>query len=210
MLLLLFPSSISAYEGRYVHPLMPFLFILAGDGVHTLLHSAGKYRIPHWGTAMVLACIAFICYFNLVAMLASYNNEKVAIRNNHFWAVQWLQANAPKNILVATHDIGVLRYFGHYRLLDIAGLVDEQAMAANRAQRGQFEYLIERRPDYIVADGGWLLRFAHYPALTFHLYATTVAVAHPNAFGVVQLRIYRCHWDQPSKGLGQTENRSIR
>jgi hypothetical protein len=159
---------------------------------------------------MALASIALVCYFNLATILASYDNEKIALRNNHFWAVKWLQANAPKDILIATHDIGVLRYFGHYQLLDIAGLVDEQAMATNRAQSGQFDYLIEKHPDYIVADGGWLLRLAHYPALTFHLYATTVAVARPNAVNVVQLRIYRCHWDQSGNGPRQAEDLSPR
>jgi len=177
---------------------MPFLFILAGDGAHNLLHSFGKYPIPRWGTVMALSCIPFICYFNLVTMQASYVNEKVAIRNNHFWAVTWLQANAPKNILIATHDIGVLRYFGHYQVLDIAGLVDEEAMARNRAQSGQFDYLIEKRPDYIVADDWWLQQYANYPADALHLHATPVAVAHTNAFEVVQLSIYRCHWNQSS------------
>lgn len=205
LFLILFPSSISAYEGRYVHLVLPFLFILAGDGVHTLLHSTGKYRIPRWATAMILVCIASICYFNLLTVRASYDNEKVAIRNNHFWAVKWLQANAPPGILIATHDIGVLRYYGNYQLLDIAGLVDEDAMATNRAQSGQFDYLIKKRPDYIVADGWWLLHYAHYPQSAFRRYATTVAVARPNAYEVVQLRIYRCHWDQPGNGPRQAE-----
>jgi hypothetical protein len=198
MFLMLFPSSVSAYEGRYTHPLMPFLFILAGDGVHTLLHRTGRYRIPRWATVMVLACIALVCYFNLVAVRGSYDNEKVAIRNNHFWVVKWLQANAPQDILIATHDIGVLRYVGHYQVLDIAGLVDEEAMAANRAVSGRLNYLIKKRPDYIVADEWWLTHFGHYSLPDFRRYATTVAVARPNAVGVVQLRIYRCHWDQTS------------
>jgi hypothetical protein len=199
MFLLLFPSGVTAYEGRYVHPLMPFLFILAGDGFARLLHGASKYRIPRWTAVVFLAFVGSVCYFNLVSMLGSYENEKTAIRNNHFWAVKWLQANAPKDIRIATHDIGVLRYFGHYELLDIAGLVDEGAMARNQAESGQLDYLIEKRPDYIVGDESWLEGFAHYfPGL--ERYATTVAVAHPNAYGVVQLRIYRCHWDQTLTG----------
>ncbi len=199
MFLMLLPADVAAYEGRYVHPFMPFLFILAGDGINVVLHSTGKYRIPRWATAMVLACIALVCYFNLVTTLASYDNWKVSIRNNHFWAVKWLQANAPQDILIATHDIGVLRYVGRYQLLDIAGLVDEGAMARNRAHSGQLDYLIEKRPDYLVADGWWLLHFAHYSP-SFRRFATIVAVARPNSMGAVQLRIYRCHWDQPGDG----------
>src|SRR5208282_5028430 len=32
MFWLLLPVEVATYEGRYLHPLMPFLFILAGDG----------------------------------------------------------------------------------------------------------------------------------------------------------------------------------
>jgi hypothetical protein len=199
MFLWLFPSGVSAYEGRYAHPAMPFLFILAGDGLAVLLDAARKYRIPRWPALVFLAFVCSTCYFHLVSMRAKFNNEKVAIRNNHFWAVSWLRAHAPRDIRIATHDIGVLRYFGDYDLFDIAGLVDEGAMARNRAGQGQLAYLIEKRPDYIVGDQLWLTRFAHYfPQLG--RYVTTEAVAHPNAYGVVQLRIYRCHWGEPGKG----------
>ena len=53
----------------------------------------------------------------------------------------------------------------------IAGLVDEEAMARNRAQRGQMDFLIEKRPDYVVGDEWFLGHFAHYfPA--FRRYTT--------------------------------------
>ncbi len=205
MFLMLLPIESFAYGGRYLHPFMPFLFILAGDGVSVLLHSTGKFRVPRWATALFLVGTAVICYLNLLTRLGNYENGKASINNNHFWAVKWLKANAPPDILVATHDIGVLRFYGNYQLLDIAGLVDEEAMARNRAEQGQFDYLLAKRPDYIVADQLWLLRLAHYfPALK--QYVTTVAVAHPNAYGVVQLRIYRCHWDQPRSQPPPTEN----
>jgi hypothetical protein len=207
LFLMLLPNEVSAYQGRYVHPLMPFLFILAGDGVNALLHSTGKYRIPRWATAIVLACIALVCYFNLVTMLANYENEKVAVRNNNIWAVKWLQANAPPGIRVATHDIGALRYFGHYELVDVSGLTDEEAMARNRTESGQLAYLAGKRPDYLVGDDRWLGNLLHYfPGL--RRWTTPVAVAHPNAFRALKLSIYRCHWDQAGEGLRETENSS--
>ena len=41
MFWLLLPNEVGAYQGRYLHPLMPFLFILAGDGFSVLLHNDG-------------------------------------------------------------------------------------------------------------------------------------------------------------------------
>jgi hypothetical protein len=201
MFWLLLPSEVGSYQGRYLHPLMPFLFILAGDGFSVLLHKTGRYRIPRWGVAVFLAALTGIFYFNLVSLQASYVNDKAGIRNNNIWAVHWLQAHAPPGIRVATHDIGALRYLGHFDLVDVSGLVDEEAMARNRAERGQVEYLFARRPDYLVGDERWLRVLLHYfPAI--RCCATEVAVAHPNSFTTIQLRIYRFHWDQAGKGPG--------
>jgi hypothetical protein len=194
MFWLLLPNEVVTYQGRYLHPFMPFLFILAGDGFSVLLHKTGEYRIPRWAVAVFLAILGGIFYFNLVSLYDGYVNNKSGIRNNHIWAAQWLAANAPPGILVATHDIGVLRYLGRYKLLDISGLTDEEAMARNRDERGQVEYLFSKRPDYLVGDVGWLRNYLHYfPAL--RCCATPVATAHPNASEVLRLQIYCLHWD---------------
>jgi hypothetical protein len=204
MFWLLLPIEVGTYEGRYLHPLMPFLFILAGDGFSVLLHKTGKYRIPRWALAVFLAALTGIFYFNLVSMHFSYVDDKAGIRNNNIWSVEWLQANAPPGIRVATHDIGALRYLGRYELVDLSGLTDEEAMARNRDERGQLEYLFARRPDYLVGDAGWLKTFLHYfPAI--RCCATEVATAHPNALTGIQLRIYRMHWDQLDKGIVNPE-----
>jgi hypothetical protein len=200
---LLLPYEIAGYQGRYLHPLMPLLFIVAGDGFSVLLHQKGEFRIPHWGTAIFLAALAGILYFELLAMKGAYVNEKVAIENNHLWAVQWLRANAPPGARVATHDIGALRYLGRYEMVDVSGLTDEAAMARNRAERGQLEYLLARRPDYLVGDDRWLANLLHYfPGLG--CCATVVATAHPNAIRALRLRIYRFHWDQTNNNQGMS------
>lgn len=207
MFWLLLPNEVGTYEGRYLHPLMPFLFILAGDGFSVLLHQMGEYRIPRWAIAVFLAILAGILYFNLVSMQGAYVDDKAGIRNNNIWAVQWLKAHAPPGILVATHDIGALRYLGRYELVDVSGLTDEEAMAKNRAERGQVEYLFARRPDYLVGDAGWLRHLLHYfPAI--RCCATELAAAHPNALTGIRLRIYRLHWDQMGKRPPQAEGAS--
>ena len=198
MFWLLLPHEIGSYHGRYMHPLMPFLFIMAGDGLSVLLHKTGAYRIPRWSVAFCLAALAGIFYFNFISMQKHYVDDKTGIRNNHFWVVDWLKSNAPPGILVATHDIGVLRYSGHFELVDVSGLTDEEAMARNRAEHGQLEYLLARRPDYLVGDLGWFNFYLHYfPAL--NCCATLVATAHPNAYESLRLQIFRLRWDAMEK-----------
>jgi hypothetical protein len=187
-----------SYHGRYQHPLMPFLFILAGDGLGVLLHKTGDYRVPRWAWAMLLAALTGILYFNLVSARGGYLDDKANLSNNQIWAVDWLKAHAPPGILVASHDIGILSYLGHYPLIDIGGLTDEEAMARNRAEQGQGNYLFARRPDYLVGDKGWLVHYLHYSAV-LDCCATEVAVAHPNSLAAMRFRIYRMNWEPMEK-----------
>jgi hypothetical protein len=194
MFIMLLPVEVASYEGRYLHPFMPFLFILAGDGVNNLWHSAGKYRIPRWATVTVLALIVAVSYLNLDAVLYNYHNDKSIIRNNDIWAAEWLRANAPPGIRVAAYDIGALRYFGHYELVDLCGLTNEEVVEKNRTESGQVEYLLGKRPDYLVGDNFWIKKYFHFDPAK-HSNATEVAVAKTNALTTIQFRIYHFEWD---------------
>jgi len=72
-------------------------------------------------------------------MRATYENEKTAFVTTILGG-EMAASNAPPGIPSGdSHDIGALRYFGHYELVDLAGLVDEEAMARNRAELGQID-----------------------------------------------------------------------
>lgn len=195
MFWLLLPTEAGAYNGRYLHPMIPFLFVLAGDGFSELMSKPGQFKIPRWAVTIYVVLLAGTAYFNLVSAQNSYSDFKAGILNNNIWAVRWLQKNAPSGIRVATHDVGALRYLGRYELVDVSGLVDEEAMIRNRTEHGQIDYLISKRPDYLVGDKHWLQAFLHYFP-TLNSCATEVAVAHPNALIGIRLRIYRFNWDQ--------------
>jgi hypothetical protein len=198
MFIMLLPIEVASYEGRYLHPFMPLLFILAGDGVSNLWHSTGKYRVPRWATVTLLAFIIGVSYLNLDMLLYNYHNDKAIIRNNDIWASEWLQANAPAGIRVAAYDIGALRYFGRFELVDLCGLTNEEVMEVNRTESGQVKYLLGKRPDYLVGDNNWIKRFFHFDPAK-HSNISEVAVAHTNALTTIQFRIYRFKWDEAPK-----------
>ena len=67
---------------------------------------------------------------------------------------RWLQANTPKDALIAVHDVGMMRYMGGRNTLDMVGLTTPGAAAYWRNGPGSIaEFLIQERPDYIASYG---------------------------------------------------------
>jgi hypothetical protein len=194
MFIMLLPMEVSSYEGRYLHPFMPILFILAGDGVNNLWYGTGRFRIPRVATAALLASIAAIAFLNLETVLANYHNDKTIILNNDIWASDWLKAHAPASSRVAAYDIGALRYYGRYELVDLCGLTNEEVTEINHAQKGQVDYLLGKRPDYLVGDDIWLKTYFHFDPAK-HSCVSDVATAHTNALTTIQFHVYHLQWD---------------
>jgi hypothetical protein len=191
---LLLPGQVETYWGRYQHPLMPFVFLLAGDGLERLSEWLKKYRVGSVARIFALGLVIALCGINLRELAGELRDDKGIIRDNHFWAVKWLERHAPADARIATHDIGVLRYVGGYNLLDLSGLTNPQAFERNRAAQGQFDYLAQQRPDYLIGIDFWLEGYLHYfPQLD--CCATRVAHAIPRTPTTIRLSIYRCHWE---------------
>ncbi len=190
---LLIPVQVATYWGRYQHPLMPFVFVLAGDGFETAGIGLARYRVGKAARVLMVALVAILCFINLREFRQNLEDDKQVILENHFWAVEWLRKNAPAGARIATHDIGILRYEGGYNLQDLSGLISREAFERNRAGKGQFEYLAGLRPDFVIGIDFWLDGYLHYfPQLSCS--CREVAHAEPQMPTTIRLSIFQCAW----------------
>lgn len=188
---LLLPGQVATYWGRYQHPLMPFVFVLAGEGFEIAARWLVRFRAGKAATVLMAALVVTLCFINLREFRQNLEDDKQVILKNHFWAVEWLRQHAPTNSQIATHDIGVLRYEGGYNLLDLSGLVNRQAYERNREAAGQFEYLAGRRPDYVIGIDFWLEGYLRYfPQI--NCCCRRVAHAEPRTPTPIRLSIFQC------------------
>ena len=191
---LLIPGQVATYWGRYQHPLMPFVFVLAGDGFETAVNWMARFRVGKATRIVMFALVAMLCFINLREFRQNLADDKQVILENHFWAVEWLRQNAPAGARIATHDIGILRYEGGYDLRDLSGLVSREAFERNRAGQGQFEYVASLRPDYVIGIDFWLEGYLRYfPQLSHN--CRQVAHADPQTATPIRLTIFQCDWD---------------
>jgi hypothetical protein len=191
---LLLPGQVATYWGRYQHPLMPFVFVLAGDGFATASSWLASYRTGKVARIVMVGLVAMLCFINLREFRQNLEDDKQVILANHFWAVEWLRKNAPAGARIATHDIGILRYEGGFNIEDLSGLISREAFVRNRAGQGQFEYLAGLRPDYVIGIDFWLDGYLHYyPQLERR--CRQVAHAEPRTPTTIRLSIFQCDWE---------------
>ena len=153
--LLLFPGSMYHYFFRYQHPILPFIAVFAAGGAYRLLVAAAMGNVAT--KALVAASLIII----IVPVTQQYvhwrdNTTEAVIETRNDLAAMSKELDTlilPGQTL-ATHDIGAVGYFGHFKVLDVVGLVNPDAVDYHA--RRQTKALIEKeRPDFLLIFPDW-------------------------------------------------------
>ncbi len=116
-------------HGRYVIPALPALIVAGVVGMAWLLRLTRDSligRVVVRVTAGTAAVLFIIFAFGLG--LSAYVQDVAIINQEMVATALWINSNLPPDDLVATHDIGAIGYFTDRPILDIAGLVDPEAI----------------------------------------------------------------------------------
>lgn len=187
---------------RYVANLGPLYALLAAIGVGAL----GRYvatqaqEHPHWARRAVGLTTALALAYALAAEAQGGIQHGWMVENtNHFQVAlgKWVDANIPRDALIAVNDVGAIEYFSNRRLLDLVGLVTPDILPYIQASDGPqgepeiLEYVRQRRPDYIIVYPKL------YPALTSlpnvrEIYS--VEVANPVIVQSGRQAVYQATW----------------
>ncbi|MCL4251512.1 MAG: hypothetical protein KJ065_25395 [Anaerolineae bacterium] len=153
---------------RYQMPFMALLFPLAAwgagwiaggfhvssveDGESTSGRAVARpYGFVVWGlliVAGVLAVSSWLPWLGYYALNVGY------VRAQPLAMAQWLAANTPEDVVIAVHDVGMMRYAGGRTTLDIVGLTTPGAAESWRQGPGTVgEFIVRERPDYIANYG---------------------------------------------------------
>jgi hypothetical protein len=153
--LLLFPGSMYHYFFRYQHPILPFIAVFAAGGAYRLLMSAAM------GNLMTKALVAAALIIVIVPVTQQYvhwrvesSKAVVETRNDLVAMAQELDDIILPTETLATHDIGAVGYYGHFKVLDLVGLVDPDAVQYHprRQTKAQIE---KERPDFLLIFPHW-------------------------------------------------------
>lgn len=150
--------------GRYLIPVIPFYLLIAVSGVQLIfnfIHNGmfkGRSQLPNMVFIFYLvASFALLISENSNSideykMLCKYHNDR------HVEAGKWMKQNTNENIVVATHDVGAIAYYGERKIVDMAGLVTPELIEHlnNRAYSEYMnEYLAKHKVDYLITLRNW-------------------------------------------------------
>jgi hypothetical protein len=151
----------SSSFGRYLMPLIPGYIIIAVYGVRAASEYVRNYFKSSLPGNLILAGYAAACVIIGVMNLNSTSQLFTDIcryyKVRHVAAGEWINKNTPVNAVIATHDIGAIEFYGNRKLVDMVGLVSPEIIDKMKAGFIGYlnNYLIEKKPDYIVTLRNW-------------------------------------------------------
>ena len=107
-----------------------------------------------WLLSLVLFSLAFTGFGAY-----TYGNDVAFIESEMVTAAKWAASNIPPDALIAAHDIGALGFYGHHRIVDLAGLITPDVVPFIRDEAKLAVFMDEQGVDYLITTPEW------YPSL---------------------------------------------
>lgn len=166
---MIFPAHVMDYEWRYLFPLVPFIFVMAGSGIAVLYCWMISERKPictsqhsHFvifdrESALSKAIFYAVCVITCLFMLGSVpsivrqkRNYASSLKEAHIRLgkhLSLLNRLMGRHALLAIGDVGAVPYYSKWRTIDTFGLNNvEIALSGKRKP----EYILQAKPDLVI------------------------------------------------------------
>jgi arabinofuranosyltransferase len=157
--------------GRFHMPVLILLYLLFQEGLRTFVCMLG--RVPSLrliGALIALAACALVFAQSEQRFLTVLSERRwPASRREHNEQLrgvgEWLRDHTAKDAVIAVSSIGALPYYADRPVIDMMGLTDKHighrkmatmGTGASGHEKGDGDYVLQRRPDIILFDKGHL------------------------------------------------------
>lgn len=182
---------------RYQMPLYPALVLL---GVVGAWHLAEKL-LRRWATTGLILVIGIWAVYSTHNFAQAYALDTQTLARQQWPLAQWLRQFTPPGATVAVHDVGVMRFIGERRTIDVVGLTTAGFSTVYRQGPGAIYETLERlRPDYYAiypnAAPPYYGLAAAAPVLGTELFRAQVTPFSPYTSAADTQTITRADWSQ--------------
>lgn len=192
----LFHLTYTVYTGgRYMLIITVLLVILGLKALKSSLAHLNQGQ----GTRKIFVFVVPLLFLHLVLLnLFLYPRARdggiISIREVHIYIGKWLSEHTPKEATVAIYDIGAVGYYSNRKIIDLAGLINPEALRYKR----KFEYMIRRKPDYYV--GAEEVPLKDMSDQRVNKFLTPIFTRHHRGYGPGKpqdffLTVYKCDFD---------------
>ena len=140
------------HHGRYLMPLVPVLTIYGVEGLFQFLT-----KLPRMSLLPPAIWLAFgIMLISLwVNGAATFALQTKLLNESHTEAARWVDANAPRDAVIAAHDIGIIGYVTQRQIVDLAGLVTPETILIMNEQSQLASFVREKQVTYVIVFSGY-------------------------------------------------------
>jgi arabinofuranosyltransferase len=140
------------HHGRYLMPLIPIIVIFGIAGFFNILEKLSKKSPLAPGAWLVFGGMVLALWINGASTFAL---QIRLLTESHMQAARWVDANAPRDAIIATHDIGIIGYVTQRQIVDLAGLVTPEIIPIMNDQYKLASFVRERHVTYLVVFSGY-------------------------------------------------------
>lgn len=140
------------HHGRYLMPLIPLITIYGVEGMFRLLEKLPASSVIRPATWFVVGGMVIAFWINGASTFAL---QTKLLNESHMQAARWVDANAPKDAILATHDIGIIGYITQRQIVDLAGLVTPEVIEIMSDQRELASFVQDRQVTYVIVFSGY-------------------------------------------------------
>jgi len=143
---------VSFQHGRYLIPALPMVILLGTIGMVVM--------VIHWresvlgrvvSRSLALATILMMVSFALIIGRNVFITDTAITNEEMVDLALWIEAELPKDQLLAIHDVGAVGYFAPRPLLDIAGLISPEVIPLINQPDALWAYIEAQGADYLMA-----------------------------------------------------------
>jgi hypothetical protein len=144
-------------HGRYAIPTIPIIILIGCQGLIEWIEPSSLNGMKRFlSRAWLLSSLATLCGFWIIGAKA-YGQDVAIIETEMVAASRWIAENTEETALIAAHDIGALGYYGHRRILDLAGLVSPEVIPIIRDEAALRSFISDQGADYLMTFPNWYL-----------------------------------------------------
>lgn len=179
-------------QGRYLMPLIPLLTIYGIEGLDQILKRFAHGSLIRSIVWLSLAGMVFLLWINGASDFA----YRVQLYDKvHVQAAKWINKNTSPDVIIATHDIGIIGYYTGRQIVDLAGLVTPEVVSIMNNPLKVASYVRANHVSYLIVYSGYYRKLL--TALDAHLVFSPDA-DHLRAIGVEPFEVYEIR-DKGSK-----------
>lgn len=144
------------HHGRYLMPLIPLLVIFGMEGLTFLFE---KYQLNSHLRIVIYLVIGAMVAALWVNGASTFALQVKLLTDNHADAARWIDENTPKDIVIATHDVGLVGYITQRQMVDIAGLITPEVIPIMNDQAKLAEFVRSKNVAYVIVFTGYYENF---------------------------------------------------